>query len=95
MKGNAHNEDNAYFIINLSIINVMDSKIECECGYKQYGYYSGNVIVYVCFKCGKFACFGGTKTLQEIFMQDTTVILELIKEGTLKPIDSLNTSDYK
>ena len=73
----------------------MDRTIECQCGNKQYGYYSGTVIVYVCFKCGKFACFGGTKALQEIFMQDTSVILELIKEGTLKPIDSLNTSNYK
>jgi DNA-directed RNA polymerase subunit RPC12/RpoP len=73
----------------------MDSTIECQCGSKQYGYYSGTTVVYVCFKCGKFACFGGTKQLYEIFTTDTNVILNLIEEGTLKRIDNLNTSDYK
>ena len=52
-------------------------------------------MVYVCFGCGKFSCFGGTKQLSEIFMADTHVILSLIEEGTLKRIDNLNTSEYK
>jgi len=73
----------------------MDSTIECQCGKRQYGYYSGLIIVYVCFGCGKFSCFGGTKQLSEIFMTDTHVILSLIEEGTLKRIDNLNTSEYK
>ena len=64
-----------------------EAHIQCDCGSKQYGYYADQGLCFVCFKCGKFAVDGFNPDIEEIFKANPLILLKLIGEGALKPLD--------
>lgn len=70
-----------------------DSKIQCECGSTQYGYYADQGLCFVCFKCGRFATDGFDPLAEELFKQNPMILLNLIAKGHLKPLS--RDEDYR
>ena len=70
-----------------------DGNVPCECGSKQYGYFADQGLCFVCFKCGRFATDGFSSDVEEIFKANPMILLKLIGEGHLKPLDK--DEDYK
>ena len=70
-----------------------EAHIQCDCGSKQYEYYADQGLCFVCFKCGKFAVDGFNPDIEEIFKANPMILLKLIGEGALKPLDKVE--DYK
>ena len=64
-----------------------EGSVNCDCGSKQYGYYADQGLCFVCFKCGKFVTDGFSPDIEELFKANPMILLKLIGEGHLKPLD--------
>ena len=70
----------------------MEGNKPCECGSTQYGYYADSAIVYICYKCGKFDVEGFSKKVEDFFAEEPKLILQIIQDGFLHPLDT--TPEY-
>jgi len=71
----------------------MLSMDECECGSKQYVYYSDQGTLSICFKCGRFHSENLPTNLVDIFINDPTILMALIKGEYFKGLSSIKDPD--
>ena len=66
---------------------------QCECGSKQYVYYSDQGTLAICFKCGRFHSEDLPVELVDIFINDPTVLMALIKGDYFRVLGSIKDPD--
>ena len=63
-------------------------KRKCKCGKKLYGYGDGVHEVWLCYKCGRFiGQAGGDPVFGTMLKTEPSMVMDLIHEGLLKPIE--------
>ena len=66
-------------------------KAKCDCGQKRYGYGDGMHEIWLCYKCGKFVGrAGGDKFFSFMAREHPNVVMKLIEEKILTPIENSN-----
>ena len=65
--------------------------VSCECGSIQYGYYCDNACVFICYKCGKIYCEGFSKKIRNVFENEPRLVLQMIQDGYLMPLENSYT----
>tara|TARA_R110000824_G_scaffold198027_4_gene381954 strand:+ start:1853 stop:2089 length:237 start_codon:yes stop_codon:yes gene_type:complete len=66
---------------------------DCECGSKQYFYYCNQGMIAVCFKCGRFESSDLPTNLVDIFLEDPTILMSLIKGDYFKALSDITDPD--
>jgi len=66
---------------------------ECDCGYKQYFYYSNQGMIAVCFKCGRFESNDLPTKLVGMLLEDPTILMALIKGDYFKALSDIKDPD--
>ena len=60
---------------------------KCKCGKKLYGYGDGIHEVWICYKCGRFVGkAGGDPVFGTMLKTEPSMVMDLIHEGHLRPI---------
>jgi hypothetical protein len=72
-----------------------DETIEkhCECGFKQYVYYSDQGTLHLCFKCGKLHSEDLPIEIFDLFLNNPAVLIALIKGDYFTLLGSIKDPD--
>jgi len=68
----------------------------CECGWQMSVYTDQKHIIFLCHKCGTYeGISGGDALFIKAIKDDPNIVTDMIEDGTLKPWEESEPSDFK